>query len=191
MNDIGPGDIVICVDAANLNGMPQLIKGGTYRVRQVFIGFNGSERSPSPGIYLEGIIGCRCNGVDECGYSLSRFRPLDGEAAGKGDSHDKGGGVMAADLRPYWNDPAGKQAALDLIAAASGGVGNMLAAGFGPDAVLDVLCGTMAVLIEREFPADEDEETADTIAWAVKGKLRDARAQLPAVRAHLDAWGEA
>lgn len=73
MDDIGPGDIVVCVNTNDLDGRCALLEGGRYIVRSVFVGWTKYGRTP--GVRFRGIInGPGSNG--EGGYRLDRFRPI-------------------------------------------------------------------------------------------------------------------
>jgi len=71
--DIGPGDVVVCVDASPLhNSLPPLNEGGVYRVEHLI----GADPSGHLGLKLVGMP----TTPRGFGYRLSRFRKLnDGE----------------------------------------------------------------------------------------------------------------
>ncbi len=95
------------------------------------------------------------------------------------------------DPREYWNDPATTKIALELIAHTCDATVAMKAAGQDAYAVADVLLGNLAHLIATNFEADEDEDTISTIAWALNGKLKDARQKLPGIQAIMAKPGNA
>ncbi len=73
MNDIGPGDIVVCVDASNLPDMPSLVEDWRYRIRWAGL---GHYRGKLPwGVRLHGVSGPISEGLERA-YLASRFRPL-------------------------------------------------------------------------------------------------------------------
>lgn len=80
MTDIGPGDIVICVDASGIRHVAQLIEGARYVVRGVWGDGRVYPSSPYPnsrtGVCLVGVINPFTIFGEEKGYCVERFRPL-------------------------------------------------------------------------------------------------------------------
>ncbi len=95
--------------------------------------------------------------------------------------------VFEDDLRPYWNEPEAREAALKLIADAQVAIAAMKAAGENTEAVLDTLAGTVAHLIATDLDEAGDLQIVGKFAWALTGKIRDARKSLPNLRAQMAA----
>ena len=78
MDDIGPGDIVVCVNASNLEPMFQLAEGASYRIREIDpLSVSLLDGKEGVGILLVGIYNPEPEiGQDDVAYSLSRFRPI-------------------------------------------------------------------------------------------------------------------
>lgn len=80
MTAIGPGSVVVCVDASNMPpDMFPLRKGARYIVRRLYHDatfFGPGVPHDEPGIALEGIDNRNPTGGENL-YRLSRFRPID------------------------------------------------------------------------------------------------------------------
>lgn len=75
MTDIGPGDIVICIDAnPDRSACAPLTEGARYRIR--FADDARHNGGLEPGVWLEGIISRMGPFGREVFYRASRFRPL-------------------------------------------------------------------------------------------------------------------
>lgn len=75
MKDIGPGDVVICLDGEHIDMKP-LTVGARYCVRSMDDGYDMTTGEFGAGLRLEGVV----NGGNAAGeylYPIESFRPID------------------------------------------------------------------------------------------------------------------
>jgi hypothetical protein len=73
MSAIGPGSIVVCVNASDIRHNAPLNKGARYVVREIVPGHHMRTGERGTSVKLRGIY----NGATDSGYAIERFRPID------------------------------------------------------------------------------------------------------------------